>query len=114
MSETPGLIHADSDKPHRCPACWSVTEDKVALLRIMRCECGQRFAIRPWLPYADEDRQHPAVHMARAATKWLRDRHDDAGIYGWREAARIFAVRAVCGSREALAFCANWARRAEM
>lgn len=57
------LLRADRDKPHRCPACWSVLsyglrfpwkrQDgwRVRWWRWYRCACcGQRVARWFWLP----------------------------------------------------------------
>lgn len=49
------MVRADTDKPHRCPSCWSVLASvwdggSVRWWRSYRCQCcGQKFARWPWL-----------------------------------------------------------------
>lgn len=89
----PYLVHADSDKPHRCPACWRVAvRGGVLPWRAYtccdcddpQCGCGQRFARRPWLPYLDNEPGRPFRYMARSVK-------DAAWMFGHRR--RIWGFR---------------------
>jgi hypothetical protein len=94
----PYVVHADSDKPHRCPACWRVAVDDGPVLpwRVYACcgcddpscGCGQRFARRPWLPYFDDEPGHPLRYVARAAK-------DGLWMFGHRR--RIWGLAAAFG-----------------
>lgn len=76
MTAVPYLVHADLDKPHRCPSCHrsgasEVTNWKVKVWRAYTCpHCGQRFARRLGLPW------HPDGWSYRCSTRieigWLR------------------------------------------
>jgi len=88
------IRHADTDKPHRCPACWAVAsygerfpwkrQDGTAIRwwRCYRCACcGQRFARWTWLP---DGALYRFLHYSAVSTwlyRWLRC-HDRQG--GWR------------------------------
>lgn len=55
------ILKADTDKPHRCPACWripdAIWEDKKGYARLLRtytCPNGHRFARWRRLPTLTE------------------------------------------------------------
>lgn len=67
----PWTVHADSDKPHRCPNCWLVS-GWVPWKTMTCCNCnepgcpggcGQKYASRPWLPRWDEFPHKPWLCM---------------------------------------------------
>ena len=94
----PYLVHADPDKPHRCPACWRVAVRGGVLpwrsytccdCEDLSCGCGQRFARRPWLPYFDNEPGHPFRYAVRSAK-------DAAWMFGHRR--RIWGLRVACAA----------------
>jgi hypothetical protein len=70
----PWPVHADRDKPHRCPACWRVAVQDDFLPWVMYtccgcadpgCGCGQQFSARPWLPGISGEPGHPIRNTLR-------------------------------------------------
>lgn len=101
MSEPkPWIVHADPDKPHRCPNCWLVSG--YVPWKIMTCcncnepgcpgGCGQRYASRPWLPYYSQEQGHPVKYTFWKAKEALWAFKLDKGIYGCTSAFRNLLV----------------------
>jgi hypothetical protein len=76
----PWPVHADRDKPHRCPACWRVAVQDDFLPWVMYtccgcadpgCGCGQQFSARPWLPGISGEPGHPIRNTRHCAARSL-------------------------------------------
>lgn len=101
----PYLAHADSDKPHRCPNCWTGAAvydspgGRFQYWRAYTCpRCGQRYAKRPFLRWYRRPGEEPAGFWdGRFPVRWwwydmvlrpVRGLRYSSEYYGWREGLR--------------------------
>ena len=98
----PWIAHADLDKPHRCPACWTgaavyETDGTMRYWRVYTCpRCGQRYAKRFYLRHYDGGaaggRRAPFAWLRyiwlRRCRRWLPDLIRDAQYDGLRRELR--------------------------